>query len=143
MLNSKILLSVVIVLLIGIAAATVQMTSDSPSLWSFTTPQDTAPDQSQNTQSGETQTEAQEGTTTVSDQSSNGGNDVEISTTKAKSIAQNSIEQPGAEAGTPQLKTTNGKKVYYVPVIYNGENAGYFLIDAQTGKVIEGAGGAP
>ncbi len=141
MVNTKILLSVVIVLIIGIAAASVQMNSDSPSLWSFTNPQDTA-DQSQNTQSGQTQAVAQDGTS-ASDQSGDGGDNVKISTTKAKSIAQNSIEQPDAKAGTPELTTMNGEKVYVVPVIDKGEKAGEIWIDAQTGKVIGGAGGAP
>ncbi len=145
MVNSKILLSVVIVLLIGIAAASYQMTSNSPSLWSFTNPQDTPADQSQNAQSGQGQTGNQQGTSTSSsnDQSGAGGDKVKVSPKDAKSIAQNSIEQPGAEAGTPQLKTINGEQVYVVPIIDNGEQAGEIWIDAQTGKVIGGAGGAP
>ncbi len=143
MINTKILLSVVIVLLIGIAAASVQIGSNSPNLWTFTTPQETSSEQSQNGHSGQTQTGSQGGTSTVSDQSGDGGSNVKISITKAKSIAQKSIEQPGAVAGTPQLKTVNGEKVYIVPVLDKGQNAGEIWIDTQTGKVIGGAGGAP
>ncbi len=66
---------------------------------------------------------------------------MEISMTKAKSIAQKYIEQPGATAGTPKLQKINGKQVYVVPVIYNGQRAGEIWIDAQTGKNIGGAGG--
>jgi len=145
MVNTKILLSVVIVLLIGVAAASYQMTSNSPSLWSFTNPQDTPSEQSQNTQSGQSQTGTQDGTSTssASNQGGAGGDKVKISSNEAKSIAQNSIEQPGAKAGTPQLKTMDGEQVYVVPVMDNGKQAGEIWIDAQTGKVIGGAGGAP
>jgi hypothetical protein len=37
----------------------------------------------------------------------------------------------------------NGTKVYIVPVIYGGKQAGEIWINAQTGKNIGGAGGAP
>lgn len=143
MVNSKILLSVVIVLLIGIAAASYQMNSDSPSLWSFTNPQDAPADQSQSIQSEQGQTGDQQGTSSSNDPNGAGGDKVGISEKKAKSIAQKSIEQPGAEAGTPQLKTMNGVKTYVVPIIDNGKQTGEIWIDAQTGKVIGGAGGAP
>ncbi|MDI6724402.1 MAG: PepSY domain-containing protein [Methanobacterium sp.] len=145
MVNTKILLSVAIVLIIGIAAASVQMTSNSPSLWSFTTPQDTTTDQSQNTQSEQVQSGVQDGTSSVSGQNGAGGDKVKISITKAKSIAQNSIEQAGVKAGTPKLTTMNGEQVYVVPVIdeKTGDRTGEIWIDAQTGEVIGGAGGAP
>jgi len=69
---------------------------------------------------------------------------VKISASEAKSIVQNNyIEQDGAKAGTPKLTTMNGEKVYVVPIIYNGKQAGEIWIDAQTGKNIGGAGGAP
>jgi uncharacterized membrane protein YkoI len=64
-----------------------------------------------------------------------------ISSEEAKKIASNYIEQSGATAGTPQLVNQDGKKVYVVPVIYNGTNAGEIDIDALTGQNLGGAGG--
>ena len=64
-----------------------------------------------------------------------------ISSEEAKKIASNYIEQAGASAGTPQLVNQDGKKVYVVPVIYNGTNAGEIDIDALTGQNLGGAGG--
>jgi len=145
MVNTKILLSVVIVLLIGVAAASYQMTTNTPGLWQPTTSQDNqkSTDQVASTQSEGSQSGTQSETTSTGSQTANGGSNVEISITKAKSIAQNYIEQPGATAGTPKLQTMNGTKVYIVPVIYKSEQAGEIWIDAKTGKNIGGAGGAP
>ena len=66
-----------------------------------------------------------------------------ISATKAKEIASKYIDSPGATAGTPKLTTEDGKKVYVVPVIDNGQQVGEIDIDAQTGENLGGAGGAP
>lgn len=150
MVNTKILLSVVIVLVIGVAAATYQVTTTNQGLWQPTTSQDTQQSSSDQgtTQSEGSQTQTQSGTaSTVSqgtDSNANGGSSVKISSSEAKSIVQNKyIEQAGATAGTPTLKTINGEKVYIVPVIYKGKQAGEIWIDAQTGKNIGGAGGAP
>jgi uncharacterized membrane protein YkoI len=144
MVNTKILLSVVIVLLIGVAAASYQITTNTPGLWQPTTSQDQkSPDQATSTQSEGSQSGTPSETTSTGSQTANGGSSVAISITKAKSIAQNYIEQPGATAGTPKLQTMNGTKVYIVPVIYKGEQAGEIWIDAKTGKNIGGAGGAP
>jgi uncharacterized membrane protein YkoI len=71
------------------------------------------------------------------------GSQTKISSSEAKKIAQKYIEEPGATAGTPALCKTGGKYVYVVPVIDNGKNAGEIDIDAQTGKNVGGAGGAP
>lgn len=143
MVNTKILLSVVIVLLIGVAAASYQITTSTPGLWQPTTSQDQSTDQSTDTQSEVSQDETQSETTSQGSQSGDGGSNVEISATKAKSIAQKYIEQPGATAGTPKLTTMDGTQVYIVPVIYNDKQAGEIWIDAQTGKNVGGAGGAP
>jgi uncharacterized membrane protein YkoI len=144
MVNTKILLSVVIVLLIGVAAASYQITTNTPGLWQPTTSQDQkSSDQVTSTQSEGSQSGTQSETTSTGSQTANGGSSVGISITKAKSIAQNYIEQPGAAAGTPKLQTMNGTKVYIVPVIYKGEQAGEIWIDAKTGKNVGGAGGAP
>jgi uncharacterized membrane protein YkoI len=64
-----------------------------------------------------------------------------ISSVEAKKIASTYIEQAGATAGTPQLVNQDGKKVYVVPVIYKGTNAGEIDIDALTGQNLGGAGG--
>lgn len=66
-----------------------------------------------------------------------------ISALKAQEIAQKYIEEPGAKAGTPKMINVNGKKVYNVPVMLNGEQVGEIELDAQTGKNLGGAGGAP
>lgn len=70
-------------------------------------------------------------------------NQTKISPEEAQKIAQKYIEEPGASAGTPTLSKTDGKYVYTVPVILNGTNVGEIDIDAQTGKNVGGAGGAP
>ncbi|WP_414469231.1 PepSY domain-containing protein [Methanobacterium sp. ACI-7] len=64
-----------------------------------------------------------------------------ISASKAQEIAQKYIEEPGAKAGNPKLATINGKNVYVVPIIDNGEQVGEIEIDAQTGANLGGAGG--
>jgi uncharacterized membrane protein YkoI len=142
MVNTKILVSIVIVLLIGVAAASYQMTTNSPGLWQPTTSQKQTSDQNSNTQSEQTQSGTQDGTSGES-QGGDGGNNVKISSDQAKSIAQQSIEEPGATAGTPQLKTMNGEKVYVVPVIKDNEKVGEIWVDPETGENIGGAGGAP
>jgi len=68
---------------------------------------------------------------------------IKISPAKAKKIAQKHIEEPRANAGKPKLIKIEDKYVYNIPVILKMRNVGYFYIDANTGKVIEGAGGAP
>lgn len=65
----------------------------------------------------------------------------EISASKAQEIAQKYIEEPNAKAGTPKLTTFDGKKIYVVPIIDNGETVGEIEIDAQTGANLGGAGG--
>lgn len=141
MVNTKILVSIVIVLLIGIAAASYQMTTDSPGLWQPTTSQEQTSDS--NTQSEQTQSGTQDGTTSGDSQSGDGGNNVKISSAEAKSIAQQSIEEPGATAGTPELKTVNGEQIYVVPVVKDNKKIGEIWVDPETGENIGGAGGAP
>jgi uncharacterized membrane protein YkoI len=65
----------------------------------------------------------------------------EISSEEAQQIAQKFIEQPGATAGTPQLKEIDGKSIYVVPVMIDGKAVGEIEIDAQTGENLGGAGG--
>ena len=148
MIDSKILVSVVIVLLIGVAAAGYQISSQTPGLWQPVT--STNPDTSQQsssgtgTDSGNQQSSASSVSTSTSPKTSASGSEtVKISTSEAKTIAQKYILQDGATAGTPKLITSNGKKIYLVPVMMNGNQVGEIYIDAQTGKNLGGAGGAP
>ncbi|WP_414469543.1 PepSY domain-containing protein [Methanobacterium sp. ACI-7] len=65
---------------------------------------------------------------------------VKISSEEAKNIAKKYINQSGATPGEPMLKT-EGDKIYIVPIIVNGNNAGEIFIDAQTGENKGGIGG--
>ncbi|EKF85442.1 PepSY domain-containing protein [Methanobacterium formicicum] len=93
----------------------------------------------------------QNNTQNMSNQSNNNSNNANnttnstnlISPEKAKSIAQQYVEEPGVTTGTPVLQTVNGKQVYVVPLIQNGKNVGEIEIDAVTGENLGGAGGAP
>ncbi|WP_321422335.1 PepSY domain-containing protein [uncultured Methanobacterium sp.] len=93
----------------------------------------------------------QNNTQNMSNQSNNNSNNANnttnstnlISPEKAKSIAQQYVEEPGVTTGTPVLQTFNGKKVYVVPLVQNGQNVGEIEIDAVTGENLGGAGGAP
>jgi len=151
MANTKILLSIIIVLLIGVAAGSYQVAKNTPGLWQpTTTSQEKSTDTVTNTPSEGSQdgihTETKSGTTSTSkvSQSGTGDSNVKISANEAKSIVQNNyIQQKGATAGTPKLMTMSGEKVYVVPVIMNGKQVGEIWIDAQTGKDVGGAGGAP
>jgi uncharacterized membrane protein YkoI len=66
-----------------------------------------------------------------------------VSPAEAQKIANRYILEPGAVAGTPKLIKQNTQMVYLVPVIMNGKQVGEIYIDAQTGKNLGGAGGAP
>lgn len=148
MIDSKILVSVVIVLLIGVAAAGYQISSTTPGLWQPVT--STNPDTSQQSSvstgtdaSGQQSSASSVSTSSSSKTSGSGSSNVKISSSEAKSIATNYIHQAGATAGTPKLITSNGKKAYLVPVMMNGNQVGEIYIDANTGANLGGAGGAP
>ena len=81
--------------------------------------------------------------TTVADNSAPKSDNTAISAAEAKEIAGKYIVQSGAYAGTPKLINENGNLVYSVPVIYNEKIVGEIDINAQTGKNVGGAGGAP
>ena len=66
-----------------------------------------------------------------------------ITEEEAKNIALKYIEEPGALAGTPELKILGGAQVYVVPVILSSTVVGEIHIDPQTGENVGGAGGAP
>lgn len=149
MINSKILVSVVIVLMIGVAAASYQI-SQTPQLWQLTTPQSSDSSNQGDSQSSSSSSDVVQGQSSGSSSSaassqgsSSGGSSVKVSSSEAKKIAEGYIQQEGAVAGTPVIKTVGGKKVYVVPVKMNGENVGEIYIDPNTGKNVGGAGGAP
>jgi uncharacterized membrane protein YkoI len=64
-----------------------------------------------------------------------------ITPEEAQNIAQGYIAVPGATAGTPKLINVNGRSIYVVPVMIDGQIAGEIEIDAITGKNLGGAGG--
>jgi len=66
-----------------------------------------------------------------------------ISASKAKEIAQKYILVSNATAGTPKLIKSGQTMIYVVPIVDNGQVVGEIEIDAQTGKNVGGAGGAP
>ena len=150
MIDKKILISIVIVLLIGVAAASYQISTKTPGIWqpSATQAQTSADQGSSGTvSSGQTQTGSQSTPSTSSSSGQNGiggGVNVNISPSKAKTIAQSHIDTiavPTASTGTPKLMVLDGKQVYNVPILINNTQVGEMVVDADTGKVIEGAGG--
>jgi uncharacterized membrane protein YkoI len=149
LIDSKILLSVVIVILIGVAAAGYQITAKTSDLWQPVTSQNpTTSDEGSGTtgaySSGQaSQTGGSSLGTLSQGQGTTGGVSVKITAAEAKALAQKSIEQPGAQAGTPKLVTLNNTLTYVVPIILNNQQVGEIEIDPQTGKIIGGAGGAP
>ena len=147
MIDSKILVSVVIVLVIGVAAAGYQISSQTPGLWQpvTSTGSDTGQQSSSSgTDSGNQQSSASSVSTSSSSKTSTSGSaNVKISASEAKSIASKSILQEGATAGTPKLTNNGNTKAYLVPVMMNGQQVGAIYIDANTGKNLGGEGGAP
>lgn len=146
MINKKIIVSVVIVVLIGIAAAGYQITTNAPRLWQPTDLKGLNPSDGDKTGSSSGQGQSGTGGTGTSSgqgQIGAGGSNMEISSSEAKSIAQDFIAEPGAVAGTPKLVKMNDTLTYVVPVIMNGETVGEIYIDPETGKNVGGAGGAP
>ncbi len=151
MIDTKILLSVVIVILIGVAAAGYQITTKTSDLWQPVTSQSpTTPDEGgsgttspYSSDQGVSQTGGSSLGSSLSQGQGTGSVSVKITATEAKTLAQNAINQPGAEAGTPKLVTLNNTLTYVVPIILNNEQVGEIEIDPQTGKITGGAGGAP
>jgi uncharacterized membrane protein YkoI len=150
MINTKILISVVIVLLIGVAAASYQVTTKTPGIWQPGVPQ--APSSSEVGSQGTSSSEnAQPGTQVSSSPSSSssgqsgiGGVNVNLSPSEAKKIALSHIDivaLPDASTGTPKLIVVDGKQVYNVPILIKNAQVGEIVVDANTGNVIEGAGG--
>jgi uncharacterized membrane protein YkoI len=139
MFHKKILIPIVIVLLIGVAAASYQFTTTTPGIWQPSVSQaQTSVDHGSASSSGS----GISGTQSISSpKSGSGESDVKILPSEAKSIVQQNILVPGFKAGTPNLTTLDGKIVYYVPIVNGTTQAGEMYIDAQTGDILEGAGG--
>jgi len=147
LINSKILASVAIVLIIGAVAAGYQVSQNSESLWKFANPQGSS--NPNPTEESSVHSESPSASSDVSGEGSadgsggDSGMNVKVSSSEAKKIAQSYIKQEGAVAGTPRLVKMNGKTVYLVPIEMNGKTVGEIYIDPITGKNLGGAGGAP
>ena len=139
MISKKILIPIVIVLLIGVAAASYQVTTTTPGIWQ---PSVIQAQTSFNNGSSAYSDSAISGTQSVSSPK-NGSKeaDVKILPSEAKNIVQQNVLVPGFKAGTPDLTTLDGKIVYYVPILNGTIQAGEMYVDAQTGNILEGAGG--
>ena len=139
MIDKKILISIVIVLLIGVAAASYQITTKTPGIWQPSVSQaQTAADQGTSgasSSAAQTQTGSQSPSTTTSGQSGTGGVDLKVSPSDAQTIAQNHNLEANTVTGTPKLITLDGKQLYYVPIFdKNNNQIGEIYVNAQTGK---------
>lgn len=150
MLDKKILISIVIVLVIGVAAASYQATTKTPGVWQSGVAEQQLPTEQGSTgsdgSSALTSTSSSSGIVQKEPQSSSssghsGSNGITTEQAKALNIAKNGIQDSSVTAGTPVLIGTSTYKV----TLYNadGVDSGYFIIDTSTGKITEGAGGAP
>ena len=139
MIRKKILIPIVIVLLIGVAAASYQVTTTTPGIWQ---PSVIQAQTSFNNGSSAYSDSAISGTQSISSPKNGSGEaDVKILPSEAKNIVQRNVLVPGFKAGTPDLTTLDGKIVYYVPILNGTIQAGEMYVDAQTGNILEGAGG--
>ncbi len=145
MIDRKILISIVIVLLIGVAAASYQITTKTPGVWQPSVSQ--APlttEQGSSDSTGQGLSGLQQissSSSSSSGQSGTGGVDVKVSPQEAQNKVQTLIQVPNFIAGSPTLTTLDGQEAYYVPVLNGTKKSGEFYVDVQTGEIIEGAGG--
>ncbi len=148
--NAKILIPVVIILLIGVAAASYQVTTKTPGISQLGISQ--GPVSSELGNSGISSLSTKQNqmpgsgsqNSSTSAQSGTGDTYVSISPSEAKSIALSHVDTtsvPNAYLGTPKLIVLEGKQAYNVPILINNTQVGEIVVDANTGKVIEGAGG--
>jgi hypothetical protein len=153
--NSKIIISVVIVLAIGVAAASYQI-STTNDLFTITDSPDQSPSEDTASSSSSTGTDQGSSTGSGSSGSSQGGSNVKVTSDEAKTLAVDVNTQPYTTLGTPVLESMLGTKVYVIPVISNGNDPdhpefkkgqviGEIYIDAYTGNDLKlgGGGGAP
>ncbi|MDO9045884.1 MAG: PepSY domain-containing protein [Methanobacteriaceae archaeon] len=152
MINSKILVSMVIVLMVGVAAAGYQI-SQTPQLWQLTTPQSSdssSQGDSQSSSSPSDVVQSQSGSGSSSSGSSqgstSGGSSVKISSEEAKNIVlKNYVGEKGITVKSVKLTTGSDGKKKYIVVLQDqsGKAVGEIEIDANTGANLGGAGGAP
>ena len=147
MIDTKILISIVIVLLIGVAAASYQISTKTPGVWQPSVsqaPLATNQGSSDVSSAGQGLSGLQQissSSSSSSGQSRTGGVDVKVSPEEAQNKVQTLIQVPNFLAGSPTLTTLDGQEAYYVPVLNGTKKSGEFYVDAQTGEIIEGAGG--
>jgi hypothetical protein len=141
LIDKKIWLSIIIVIVIGVAAAGYEISNQTTGLWQPIESQNPGLTDQNNPTSNSPygSGEGGSGNGGTGTGTGTGGNSVKITVQEAQTIAQNHIEEAGATAGTPKLVDNT----YVVPIMLNGEKVGAFIIDAETGKVIELQGGAP
>jgi len=150
MIDSKIIISVAIVLIIGAIAAGYQITSNPKILWQPTNPDTSLPSSGSGGGAGGSGASNGAGNGASASGSSsagsvNSGNNggYSVSPSEAQNIAQQYVKEEGATTGTPHLVTIAGKPVYVVPIEKDGKIIGEIHIDPETGANIGGAGGAP
>jgi len=152
MIDSKIIISVTIVLIIGAIAAGYQITSNPKILWQPTNPDDTNLPPSGSgggaggsgaSNGGGDNSAGASGSSSASNINSESNGGYSVSPSEAQNIAQQYVEEEGATTGTPHLVTIAGKPVYVVPIEKDGKIIGEIHIDPKTGENIGGAGGAP
>jgi len=133
MIDKKILISIVIVLVIGVTAASYEITTKTPGLWQPSISQhpiatDHGSDALSDAQPGS-------GSSSTGSGQSGSGVNVKVSPTEAQTIAQNHNLQTNTITGTPKLVTLDGRQLYYVPIFdKNNNQIGEIYVDAQTGK---------
>lgn len=148
--NSKIIVSIGVVLMIGVVAAGYQITNNQEQ-WQLAdlqqnkNPADSSVSDQSSSADGQSASGSGTDTGTASShsQSGSGGDNVKISPSEAQKIAQKYIKTQGVEAGTPKLVEMGGIPTYVVPLISDGKVVGEIYIDPKTGKNVGGAGGAP
>ncbi|HIH62547.1 MAG: PepSY domain-containing protein [Synergistetes bacterium] len=149
MIDSKIIISVAIVLIIGAIAAGYQISNNPEILWQVTNPDSTTPSSSGSGGASGTGGAGGAGgagggaggSSSLDNIGGNGG--YSVSPSEAQSIAKGYIKEEGATAGTPRLVSIGGEPVYVVPIEKDGKIIGEIHIDPVTGKNIGGGGGAP
>lgn len=150
MIDSKIIISVAIVLIIGAIAAGYQISNNPEILWQVTNPDSTTPSSSGSgggaggaggASGAGSANGGASGSSGLDNIGGNGG--YSVSPSEAQSIAKGYIKEEGATAGTPRLVTIGGEPVYVVPIEKDGKIIGEIHIDPVTGKNIGGGGGAP
>jgi competence protein ComGC len=142
MIDKKILLSIVIVLLIGVTAASYQITTKTPSAWQSSVSQAQVPAADQGSSSSSSSGLSSSGLvqsgsqgSSSSKQSGSSDDNAQITSSQAKIIAQNYDKQANTVTGTPNLMSLNGTQFYYVPIYdENNVKVGEIYVNAQTGK---------